>query len=51
MGKFNGTVEDDMRFNENMKFTTFDRDNDENYDGNCAVEFESGWWYHFCSDW
>ncbi|XP_051858584.1 fibrinogen-like protein 1 isoform X6 [Drosophila albomicans] len=49
LGKFNGTIEDAMRYSENMKFTTFDHDNDED-DDNCADWFESGWWYKACSD-
>ncbi|KAH8415177.1 hypothetical protein KR215_006709 [Drosophila sulfurigaster] len=51
MGKFNGTVEDDMRFNENMKFTTFDHDNDAYDLGNCANWRKSGWWYNDCYTW
>ncbi|XP_060644861.1 fibrinogen-like protein 1 [Drosophila nasuta] len=49
LGKFTGTIlGDGMRDTENMKFTTFDHDND-NYDyANCAVENESGWWYKHC---
>ncbi|KAH8392314.1 hypothetical protein KR215_005829 [Drosophila sulfurigaster] len=52
MGKFNGTIFDDgIRYNENMKFSTFDHDNDKNDDGNCAIGYESGWWYNYCSQW
>ncbi|XP_060657384.1 angiopoietin-related protein 7-like [Drosophila nasuta] len=48
LGKFSGTInEDAMRYHENIKFTTFDRDNDKD-DGNCAVYFKSGWWYKNC---
>ncbi|XP_051861589.1 fibrinogen C domain-containing protein 1-like isoform X6 [Drosophila albomicans] len=48
LGKFKGNIRDAMRFHENMKFTTFDRDNDP-ADNNCAVEYNSGWWYENCS--
>ncbi|XP_060655664.1 fibrinogen-like protein 1 [Drosophila nasuta] len=49
LGKFSGTInEDAMRTAENMKFTTFDRDNDTYSDGNCAVQYNSGWWYSNC---
>ncbi|XP_046874934.1 fibrinogen-like protein 1 isoform X2 [Hypomesus transpacificus] len=30
-----------------MKFSTYDRDNDR-YDGNCAQEDKSGWWFNRC---
>ncbi|XP_060659325.1 angiopoietin-related protein 6-like [Drosophila nasuta] len=49
LGKFNGTIiGDGMRWSENMKFTTFDHDNDK-YGANCADSHESGWWYNSCS--
>ncbi|XP_051861019.1 angiopoietin-related protein 7-like isoform X3 [Drosophila albomicans] len=48
LGKFSETIiKDSMRYSENMKFSTFDRDND--FTGaNCAADFESGWWYNAC---
>ncbi|XP_060666893.1 fibrinogen-like protein 1 isoform X1 [Drosophila nasuta] len=49
LGKFNGTIEGSMRKHENMKFTTFDHDNDKVDNGNCAVWGKSGWWYNSCS--
>ncbi|XP_034099576.2 fibrinogen-like protein 1 [Drosophila albomicans] len=49
LGKFNGTIsEDAMIWAEHMKFSTFDHDNDKD-DDNCAVKFESGWWYDYCA--
>ncbi|XP_060666373.1 fibrinogen-like protein 1 [Drosophila nasuta] len=51
LGEFTGTfIEDGMRYNNNMKFTTFDRDNDKVDNGNCAYRYESGWWYSACSN-
>jgi len=32
-----------------MKFTTFDFDNDEYGSDNCAVIYQSGWWYKMFS--
>ncbi|XP_060654854.1 fibrinogen-like protein 1 [Drosophila nasuta] len=50
LGEFNGTIiEDGMRNSKNMKFSTFDHDNDKAGDGNCAVWYESGWWYNNCA--
>ncbi|XP_051858588.1 ficolin-2-like isoform X2 [Drosophila albomicans] len=51
LGKFNGTnYEEGMRYHENMKFSTFDHDNDKVDNGNCAVWGKSGWWYNHCSN-
>ncbi|XP_062121212.1 fibrinogen-like protein 1 isoform X5 [Drosophila sulfurigaster albostrigata] len=50
LGKFDGAfIANGMRYYKNMKFTTFDHDNDKNDDGNCAAWFKSGWWYNACS--
>ncbi|XP_060666726.1 fibrinogen-like protein 1 [Drosophila nasuta] len=40
---------DGMRNTENMKFSTFDHDNDNDDDDNCAIIYESGWWYNYCN--
>ncbi|XP_062142268.1 fibrinogen-like protein 1 [Drosophila sulfurigaster albostrigata] len=37
-----------MRDSENMKFSTFDHDNDKDDDANCADWDESGWWFNSC---
>ncbi|KAH8391301.1 hypothetical protein KR215_010997 [Drosophila sulfurigaster] len=51
MGEFSGTInEDAMRDGENMKFSTFERDNDADL-YNCADYFKSGWWYTKCYNW
>ncbi|XP_060656264.1 angiopoietin-related protein 7-like [Drosophila nasuta] len=51
LGKFDGTIiKDAMRHSEILKFTTIDRDNDKFGDGNCAVEYKTGWWHNNCYD-
>jgi len=37
----------DIGDHNNMKFSTFDQDNDL-AETNCAVDWQSGWWYHRC---
>ncbi|XP_059144051.1 ficolin-1-like [Physella acuta] len=34
--------------NNNQKFSTYDRDNDESNEENCALKFVSGWWFSHC---
>ncbi|XP_046577581.1 fibrinogen-like protein 1 [Haliotis rubra] len=31
-------------------FSTFDRDNDNQSSGSCAVDYQSGWWFNACAD-
>jgi len=47
LGNFEGTVSDQLRFNEGQKFSTFDRKNDRS-SSNCAVTLSGGWWYDKC---
>ncbi|XP_062135332.1 fibrinogen-like protein 1 [Drosophila sulfurigaster albostrigata] len=48
LGTFSGAfILDGMRSSENIKFTTFDRNND-SARNNCAAQYESGWWYNNC---
>ncbi|KAH8372228.1 hypothetical protein KR093_010673, partial [Drosophila rubida] len=46
LGEFTGDY--DMLVDaEKMKFSTYDRDND-NYPTSCALVFQCGWWYNKC---
>ncbi|XP_026843090.1 microfibril-associated glycoprotein 4-like [Drosophila persimilis] len=45
LGKYSGTAEDSLAFHEDMKFSTFDRDNLD-----CAKYFGGGWWFDTCAE-
>uniref|UniRef100_A0A2K6MJ35 Fibrinogen-like protein 1 n=1 Tax=Rhinopithecus bieti TaxID=61621 RepID=A0A2K6MJ35_RHIBE len=58
IGEYSGTAGDSLAgsfhpevqwwaSHQRMKFSTWDRDHD-NYDGNCAEEDQSGWWFNRC---
>ena len=56
IGEYSGTAGDSLTgdfhpevqwwaSHQRMKFSLWDRDND-NYEGNCAKEDQSGWWFN-----
>ncbi|XP_036984737.2 fibrinogen-like protein 1 isoform X1 [Artibeus jamaicensis] len=58
IGEYSGTAGDSLTVkfdpkmqwwgsHQRMKFSTWDRDND-NYEGSCALEERSGWWFNRC---
>ncbi|XP_033149063.1 ficolin-2-like [Drosophila busckii] len=48
LGLYTGNAGDALRYQENMKFSTFDRDNDMSPKKNCASELSGAWWYNDC---
>ncbi|XP_067684576.1 angiopoietin-related protein 1-like [Haliotis asinina] len=45
IGGFSGSITDDLSYNNNMSFATYDRP-DRN---GCASQQSAGWWYNYCS--
>ena len=48
VGGFTGVASDWFAYNNGMKFSTPDNDNDKRGGGNCAAIYKSGWWYNNC---
>ncbi|XP_059164365.1 fibrinogen-like protein A [Physella acuta] len=47
VGGYTGNVSDELAYQNGMKFSTFDRDNDK-WNGSCASKFHGGWWFNTC---
>ena len=47
---YSGGVGDSLRYHNEMKFSTKDKDNDRYYRGNCAANSRGAWWYNSCSE-
>ncbi|XP_059168840.1 ryncolin-1-like [Physella acuta] len=43
-----GNTTDNLSYHNGMAFSTFDKDNDGEAGGSCALAFKSGWWFNRC---
>uniref|UniRef100_A0A2C9KJA5 Fibrinogen C-terminal domain-containing protein n=1 Tax=Biomphalaria glabrata TaxID=6526 RepID=A0A2C9KJA5_BIOGL len=50
IGSYSGNAGDSMRRHVNKFFTTFDKDNDDSQNDNCAIIRRGAWWYQDCAD-
>jgi hypothetical protein len=48
LGGYSGTAGESLMFQNGMKFSTKDRENDPDSSRNCAVTFHGAWWYKDC---
>ncbi|XP_055606083.1 microfibril-associated glycoprotein 4-like [Uranotaenia lowii] len=48
LGTYSGTAGDSLTPHKNARFSTFDRDNDDLENSNCATVYSGAWWYVKC---
>ncbi len=48
IGNYSGNAGDSMAYSNGMMFSTYDIDNDQNGNINCASVWKGGWWYNAC---
>ncbi|XP_073828521.1 ryncolin-4-like [Musca autumnalis] len=50
LGTYSGKAGDAMRYHDGQSFSTFDEDNDEYDNINCAKLYKGAWWFRKCYD-
>ena len=45
---FIGNVRDSLAYHSGSNWSTYDRDNDQRPNDNCAIIYKAGWWYKSC---
>ncbi|KFB45832.1 AGAP004917-PA-like protein [Anopheles sinensis] len=50
LGEYSGTAGVSFNYHVGTQFSTYDRDNDERPNQNCAKELQGGWWFRSGSD-
>ncbi|XP_022910709.2 fibroleukin-like isoform X2 [Onthophagus taurus] len=48
LGRFSGSLSNDLLYHNNIKFSTYDKDNDNSPYLACAVGYGNGWWFDKC---
>ncbi|XP_071153581.1 ficolin-1-like [Mytilus edulis] len=48
LGRYTGTAGDCLRYQNGMKFSTYDQDNDASNGVDCFARDHAGWWYNQC---
>ncbi|KAH8253039.1 hypothetical protein KR032_003255, partial [Drosophila birchii] len=50
MGSYTGTAGDSLTYHKGQAFSTFDRDNDDYVERNCAQYYLGAWWFKSCCE-
>lgn len=48
LGKLFGFMSDRLRYHKDVRFSTYDQDNDDYDSDNCAAYYNGGWWFRNC---
>lgn len=48
LGEYTGSLGEKFNSSRDEAFSTYDKDNDQWTDGNCAQKYGGGWWFSYC---